>query len=140
MANGKELINYKNALEEALKAQFSDMTILVFDDMDENTQLPAIVVDKPVLETTFQNVASKTNFTTTMIVSVYVVYSAAEENSNINAIQTSANVGKFIHGGLFGLRTPAKVTEIEPAVVDGLEAFDIQRIGFEQNISIISDK
>lgn len=140
MANGKELINYKNALEEALKAQFNDMTILVFDDMDENTQLPAIVVDKPVLETTFQNVASKTNFTTTMIVSVYVVYSAAEENSNINAIQTSANVGKFIHGSLFGLRTPAKVTEIEPAVVDGLEAFDIQRIGFEQNISIISDK
>ncbi len=140
MANGKELINYKNALEEALKAQFNNMTIIVFDDMDENSSLPAIVVDKPVLETTFQNVATKTNFTTTMIVSVYVVYSAAEENSNINSIQTSANVAKFIHGALFNLRTPAKVTEIEPVVVAGLEAFDIQKIGFEQNISIISDQ
>ena len=94
MANGKELINYKNALEEALKAQFNDMTILVFDDMDENTQLPAIVVDKPVLETTFQNVASKTNFTTTMIVSVYVVYSAAEENS-ADIITVADMVDKF---------------------------------------------
>lgn len=140
MADGKELINYKNELETALKQQFDDLTVLVFEDMDENTELPAIVVDKPILETIFQQVATKSNFMTKMSISVYIVYSATDSDSNIKSMQKAANVGKFIHGSLFGLRNPARVIDIMPAVVDGLDAFDIQRVAFEQNISIISDK
>ena len=78
-------------------------------------------------------------FRTTVQTNAFVVFSAADEDNEIECLQQSANVAKFINKNLFGERTPAIVSLIEPVLEEGLEEYFIQRIDFEQTIEIVSD-
>lgn len=139
MANGKELKNYQNAIEEALIKKYPGFTIKVFKSLQEQDTLPAIIVNKPVLEPKdpTKQVASK--FRTTAQLNAFVVYSAADEDNEIECLQQSANLAKFIDKNLFGERIPAAVSLVEPVLEEGLEEYFIQRIDFEQTIEIVSD-
>ena len=67
----------------------------------------------------------------------FLLYSAADEANEMECLQLSANLGKYINGNTWGLKImPAKVTLIEPMLVEGLEEYIIQRIDFEQNLVI----
>lgn len=139
MANGKELKNYQTEIEKALCGKYSDFTIKVFKSLQEQEALPAIVVNKPVLEPKdpTRQIASK--FRTTAQSNIFVIYSAADEDNEIECLQQSANLAKFIDKNLFGERTPATVLLVEPVSEEGLEEYFIQRIDFEQIIEIVSD-
>lgn len=139
MANGKELKNYQNAIEEALIEKYPGFTIKVFKSLQEQDTLPAIIVNKPVLEPKdpTKQVASK--FRITAQLNAFVVYSAADEDNEIECLQQSANLAKFIDKNLFGERIPAAVSLVEPVLEEGLEEYFIQRIDFEQTIEIVSD-
>ena len=138
MANGKELIDYKNALEEAFENQFPDITTIVFKRIEDDFRLPAIVINIPVLEPNFAANMPKGKTRATVQTAAFVLFSAADEANEMECLQLSANIGNFINGNNFGQAFPAKVTLIEPILVEGLENFIIQRIDFEQNIEIVS--
>lgn len=139
MANGKELKNYQNAIEKALTEKYPGFTIKVFKSLQEEETLPAIVVNKPVLEPKDPTMQISSKFRTTAQLNIFVVYSAADEDNEIECLQQSANLAKFINKNLFGERTPATVSLVEPVFEEGLEEYFIQRIDFEQTIEIVSD-
>ncbi len=139
MANGKELKNYQNAIEKALTEKYPGFTIKVFKSLQEEETLPAIVVNKPVLEPKDPTMQIASTFRTTAQLNIFVVYSAADEDNEIECLQQSANLAKFINKNLFGERTPATVSLVEPVFEEGLEEYFIQRIDFEQTIEIVSD-
>lgn len=139
MANGKELKNYQNAIETAFQNKYEGFTIKVFKSLKEEDELPAIIVNKPVLEPKDLTMQNGSKFKTTVATNAFVVYSATDEDNEIECLQQSANVAKFINLNLFGERTPARVSLVEPVLEEGLEEFFIQRIDFEQVIEIISD-
>lgn len=139
MANGKELKNYQNAIEKALLEKYPGYTIKVFKSLQEEETLPAIIVNKPVLEPKDNTMQTASKFRTTVQTNAFVVFSAADEDNEIECLQQSANVAKFINKNLFGERTPAIVSLIEPVLEEGLEEYFIQRIDFEQTIEIVSD-
>lgn len=136
MANGKELIEYKNAIQAAFDAQFPDIKTVVFKRIEDDFKLPAIVINIPVLEPNFAGNMPKGKTRATLQTAAFVLYSAVDEANEMECLQLSANVGNFINGNCFGQAFPAKVTLIEPMLVEGLEGFIIQRIDFEQNIEI----
>lgn len=139
MANGKELKNYKKAIETALTEKYPEFNITVFKDLGEDFVLPAIVVNKPVLEPKDLTMQLNSKFKATVQTNAFLIYSAADEDNEIECLQQSANVAKFINMNLFGERIPAKVSLIEPVLEQGLEEYFIQRIDFEQTIEIVSD-
>ncbi|DAA84930.1 TPA: hypothetical protein CPT87_07125 [Candidatus Gastranaerophilales bacterium HUM_5] len=139
MADGKELKNYQNAIEKALTEKYPGFTIKVFKSLQEEETLPAIVVNKPVLEPKDPTMQIASKFRTAAQLNIFVVYSAADEDNEIECLQQSANLAKFINKNLFGERTPATVSLVEPVFEEGLEEYFIQRIDFEQTIEIVSD-
>lgn len=139
MADGKELKNYQNAIEKALTEKYPGFTIKVFKSLQEEETLPAIVVNKPVLEPKGPTMQIASKFRTAAQLNIFVVYSAADEDNEIECLQQSANLAKFINKNLFGERTPATVSLVEPVFEEGLEEYFIQRIDFEQTIEIVSD-
>jgi len=138
MANGKELIEYKDAIQDAFNAQFPDIKTVVFKRIEDDFKLPAIVINLPVLEPNFAGNMPKGKTRTTLQTAAFVLFSAADEANEMECLQLSAGVGNFINGNCFGQQFPAKVTLIEPMLVEGLENFIIQRVDFEQNIEIAS--
>lgn len=139
MANGTELKKYQNAIEQAFLEKYQGFTIKVFKSLKEEDTLPAIIINKPVLEPKDATMQQGSKFRTTIQTNAFVVYPAADEENEIECLQQSANVAKFIHKNLFGERVPAAVSLIEPVLEEGLEEYFIQRIDFEQVIEIISD-
>lgn len=139
MANGKELKNYQNAIETAFQNKYEGFTIKVFKSLKEEDELPAIIINKPVLEPKDLTMQNGSKFKTTVATNAFVVYSATDEDNEIECLQQSANVAKFINLNLFREKTPARVSLVEPVLEEGLEEFFIQRIDFEQVIEIISD-
>jgi len=138
MANGKELIEYKDAFQKAFDAQFPDIKTVIFKRIEEDFKLPAIVVNLPVLEPNFAGNMPKGKTRTTLQTAAFVLFSATDEANEMECLQLSASIGNFINGNNFGQAFPAKVTLIEPMIVKGLENFYIQRVDFEQNIEISS--
>ena len=139
MANGTELKNYQNAIEQAFLNKYEGYTIKVFKSLKEEDELPAIIINKPVLEPKDLTMQQGSKFRTTVATNAFVIYSATDEDNEIECLQKSANVAKFINLNLFGERMPARVTLVEPVLEEGLEEFFIQRIDFEQIIEIVSD-
>ena len=136
MADGEILKNYKETIEEALYENFPDFNITVFADLKEDFELPAIVINKPVLEPKDLTLQKTAHIRMTATSSAFVIYSAADEDNNLDCIQKAADLTKFIHLSRFGQSTPAKVTLVEPVLEQGLEEYFIQRIDFEQIIEI----
>lgn len=137
MANGTEIIDYKAALETALAAQYPNHNITVFKRLSEDFSLPAIVVNIPVLEPNASGGITTQKMNSLLQTNAFVLYSAADEENEIECLQRSVNLSKFINGNTWGLRiTPAKVTLVEPMLVEGLEEYIMQRIDFEQNLVI----
>ena len=134
MADGKELINYKENIEAAFAEQFPDIITTVFKRIEDDFALPAIVINLPVLEPDFSGNMPKGKLRTTVQSAAFILYSAADESNEMECLQLGASVGNFINGNTFGQTFPAKVTLIEPMLIEGLENFFIQRVDFEQNI------
>ena len=140
MADGQELKNYKESMQTALETQFPEMNVLVFKKISEDFTLPAIVVNLPVLEPNKQTQSLKGKLRTTIQTNAFVVYSATDDENEIECLQKSANISNFINGNTFGQMFPAIVTLDEPMIVDGLEEFIFQRIDFEQDILIVENR
>lgn len=136
MADRESLKEYKNELEMQLHEAFPDYNISVFRDLEENFELPAIVINKPILEPKDLTMQKATHLKMTSTSSAFVIYSAADEDNDIECIQQAAILAKFINMKTFGQRTPAVVTLAEPVLEEGLEEYFIQRIDFEQVIEI----
>jgi len=141
MANGKEITNYKEAIEKALRAQYPGHHVTVFKRLSDDFALPTIVINIPVLvpREDFKGMKGKMN--NTLQTNAFLIYSAADEENEMECLQLSANLANFINDNTWGLAiTPAKVTLNEPMIVDGLEDYIIQRIDFEQNVMITDKK
>ena len=137
MADTKNLIEYKETLEEALYSKFPEFNINVFSDLEEGFELPAIVVNKPIFEpadVTMTTMCSKLKMT--MNSNVFVIYSAADRTNEIDCVQKAAEIAKFINMNRFGEKLPATISIIEPVLEEGLEDYFIQRIDFSQKIEI----
>lgn len=140
MANGKEIKNYKKAIEAALQAQYPKHHITVFKRIAGDFALPAIVINIPVFVPREDFKGMKGQLMNTLQTNAFLLYSAADEENEMECLQLSANLANFIHNNNWGLAiTPAKVTLTEPMIVEGLEDYIIQRIDFEQNV-IITEK
>jgi len=137
MADTKDLIKYKETIEEALYTNFPEFNINVFSDLEEGFELPAIVVNKPIFEpadVTMTTMCSKLKMT--MNSNVFVIYSAADRTNEIDCVQKAAEIAKFINMNRFGEKLPATISIIEPVLEEGLEDYFIQRIDFSQKIEI----
>ena len=135
MADNENLKNYKDNIEDSLHEAFPDFNITVFKDLSEDFELPAIVINKPVLEPkdlTVQNI----RFRVTLESNAFVIYSAADDENGIECVQQAAYLAKFLNNKTFGEKTPLKVTLIEPVLQEGLENYFIQRIDFEHIVEI----
>lgn len=135
MANTKDLMQYKEILEEELYSNFPEFNINVFTDLEEGFELPAIVVNKPVFEPkdltlTTQNSKIKM----AMNSNIFIIYSAADKTNEIECIQKAAEISKFMHMRRFGEKMPVKISIIEPVLEEGLEDYFIQRIDFSQDM------
>ena len=136
MADREILKEYKNEIEMQLHKQFPDFNICVFRDLEEDFELPAIVINKPVLEPKDLTLQTTQHLKMTLSSSAFVIYSAADEDNDIDCIQQAANLAKFIHMKTFGQRTPVKITLEEQVLEQGLEEYFIQRVDFEHIIEI----
>lgn len=132
MADNEILKVYKDEIEMQLHEAFPDYNISVFRDLEENFELPAIVINKPVLEPVELSYQKTANYKMTLSSSAFIIHSAADEDNDIECIQQAADISKFINMKTFGQRTPALVTLLEPVTEEGLEEFFIYRIDFEQ--------
>lgn len=141
MANGKEIINYKTAIEAAMVAQYPGHYTAVFKRLSGDFALPAIVINIPVFVPNEQFKGLKGQMNNVMQTNAFLLYSAADEENEMECLQLSTNLANFINDNCWGLKmTPAKVTLNEPMIVEGLEEYIIQRIDFEQNIMITEKK
>lgn len=136
MADREILKEYRDSIEMALHEQFPDFNISVFRDLEEDFELPAIVINKPILEPKDLTMQRTTHLKMTSTSNAFVIYSAADEDNDIECIQQAANLTKFINMNTFGQRTPATVTLAEPVLEQGLEEFFIHRVDFEQIIEL----
>lgn len=137
MGNKQEIKEYKTAIEAALKTQFPEHDITVFKRIDDIFNLPAIIVNPPIMEPVIGGPISKGKLTVNLKNSAFVCYSVVDEENEYNCIQVSAYLGNFIKDNTWGLKImPAKVSIIEPTIIEGLESLVIQRVDFEQHVTI----
>lgn len=136
MADTKDLTLYKENIENAFVETFSNFSINVFTDLEEGFEIPAIVINKPILEPIDTTAMNNVHLKTKMNSNAFIIYSAADKDNELDCLQAAAEVAKFIHLNRFGEKMPARVETIEPVLEEGLEDYFIQRIDFSQNIEL----
>lgn len=137
MANRQEVKELKSAMEKAFSEQYPEHTISVFKRFTEDIELPAIIVNIPVFVPHERAGSSRGTLPAVIENNVFVMYSAADEKNEDECLQLSTNIANFINGNNWGLAIPpAKIALIEPVIEEGLEECIIQRIDYEQNLTI----
>lgn len=131
----QEVITLHDAIKSALETQYPGHYIKVFENIEDSFVKPAILTTPPVMEV--HEMTTKDSFLVTFKCESYVCYSLTVENASILALQYSAYLSRFIHGNNWGLRiNSAKVTEAQPAKIDGLDNIVVQCVNWEQTIEI----
>lgn len=137
MGSKQEIKEYKNGLQTALEAQFPALNVTVFKMIEENIDVPAIIVNPPFVDPQIALNTTAGKFTATLQNQVFVCYDLANEENEIECLLTTSYLANFINKNNFGLKMPAaKVTACEPTIIQGFENLIIYRIDFEQNITI----
>lgn len=137
MGSNKEIKAYKEALEQSLNDEFKGYFISVFKRLDDKFKLPAIIVNPPkFVPTGSVNTPSKTMLNA--ICDAFVCFSVADEENELECVQTSADLASFINKKNWGVKciTPAVVDSVNPVCIDGLEDLVIGKVRFNQNIAI----
>lgn len=139
MGSKQEIISLQRAIDEHLNSHYPDHYINVFSRVEENFKKPAILTEPPIFE--MHEWASARNFILNMKCNSFICYSSTFENADLEAIQFSAYLAKFINGNKWGLKlAPAKVIDIQPSKIEGLDNIVVQCVSWEQIIEITEDK